>query len=92
VFQFSVDRERALSVRFFSRGGSVHGIEANQGLEFRSFARAVVADDRGEWLDHMVAAARSGAAWHHEYRVHAPDGGIAWMEARARPHQRRRLR
>ena len=52
-------------------------------MDFRSFARNVLADDRGEWLDGMVAAARSGRPWHHEYRVHAPDGGIAWMEAQA---------
>ena len=31
-------------------------------LDFRSFARAVVADDRGAWLDAMVAAARDGSA------------------------------
>ena len=52
-------------------------------MDFRSFARDVLADDRGEWLDGMVAAARSGGAWHHEYRVHADGGGIAWMEAHA---------
>ena len=78
VFQFSVDEDGALTARFFSRGG--------EHLDFRSFAREVIADDRGAWLDGMLAAARSGGAWHHEYRVHADGGGIAWMEAqRARP-------
>ena len=75
VFQFSVDDDGALAARFFSRGG--------EHLDFRSFAREVLADDRGEWLDGMLAAARSGGTWHHEYRVHADGGGIAWMEARA---------
>jgi signal transduction histidine kinase/CheY-like chemotaxis protein/HPt (histidine-containing phosphotransfer) domain-containing protein len=75
VFQFAVDADGALSARFFSRGG--------EHMDFRSFARNVLADDRGAWLDGMVGAARAGTAWHHEYRVHAEDGGVAWMEAHA---------
>ena len=75
VFHFSVDEDGALAARFFSRGG--------EHLDFRSFAREVIPDDRGAWLDGMLAAARSGGTWHHEYRVHADGGGIAWMEARA---------
>ena len=75
VFHFSVDGDGALTARFFSRGG--------EQLDFRSFAREVVADDRGAWLDGMLEAAREGSAWHHEYRVHAEGGGVAWMEASA---------
>ncbi len=81
VFQFSVDDDGALSARFFSRGGA-H-------LDFRSFAREVIPDDRGAWLDGMLDAARRGGAWHHEYRVHADGGGIAWMEAHALGQRRR---
>ncbi|WP_354698915.1 hypothetical protein DSM112329_04614 [Paraconexibacter sp. AEG42_29] len=83
VFQFHVDADDALSVRFASRDASVHGVAANQGVDFPAVARAVLADDRGAWLDSMVAAARSGDTWHHEYRIYTPTGEVAWMQAQA---------
>jgi signal transduction histidine kinase len=70
-------------VRFASRDGSVHGVAGNQDVDFPSVARAVDADDRGAWLDSMVAAARAGGPWRHEYRIHTRSGEIAWMQAQA---------
>jgi signal transduction histidine kinase/CheY-like chemotaxis protein/HPt (histidine-containing phosphotransfer) domain-containing protein len=83
VFQFHVGVDGGLSVRFASRDGSVHGVAGNEGVDFPSVARAVDADDRGAWLDSMVAAARAGGPWRHEYRIHTPSGEIAWMQAQA---------
>ncbi|MDX6719162.1 MAG: hypothetical protein QOJ63_1416, partial [Solirubrobacteraceae bacterium] len=83
VFHFHVDVDSALSVRFASRDGSVHGVAADQDVDFPAVARAVDADDRGAWLDSMVAAARAGGRWRHEYRVHTKSGEIAWMQAQA---------
>jgi signal transduction histidine kinase/CheY-like chemotaxis protein/HPt (histidine-containing phosphotransfer) domain-containing protein len=83
VFQFHVGVDGGLSVRFASRDGSVHGAAGNQDVDFPSVARAVDADDRGAWLDSMVAAARAGGPWLHEYRVHTRSGEIAWMQAQA---------
>jgi signal transduction histidine kinase/CheY-like chemotaxis protein/HPt (histidine-containing phosphotransfer) domain-containing protein len=83
VFHFHVDVDSALSVRFASRDGSVHGAAADQDVDFPAVARAVDADDRGAWLDSMVAAARAGGPWRHEYRVHTRSGQIAWMQAQA---------
>lgn len=83
VFQFHVDRDGALSVRFASRDASIHGADANEGVEFPAVAQAVLAADRGPWLDSMVAAVRSGGAWQHEYRIVAADGSIEWMRAQA---------
>jgi two-component system sensor histidine kinase EvgS len=83
VFQFHVDTDSALSVRFASRDGSVHGAAGNEDVDFPSVARAVDADDRGAWLDSMVAAARAGGPWRHEYRIHTPAGDVAWMQAQA---------
>lgn len=81
VFQFHVDADDALSVRFASRDASIHGTGSE--VEFPAVARAVLAADRGPWLDSIVAAARSGGAWEHEYRIVAPDGGVQWMRAQA---------
>lgn len=83
VFQFHVDPDAALSVRFASRDASVHGVAANQGVDFPAVSRAVLADDRGAWLDSMVAAARNGTTWRHEYRIYTPAGEVAWMQAQA---------
>ena len=83
VFQFHVDVDSALSVRFASRDGSVHGAGGNEDVDFPSVARAVDADDRGAWLDSMVAAARAGGPWRHEYRIHTRTGAVAWMQAQA---------
>lgn len=83
VFHFHVDVDSALSVRFASRDGSVRGVAADQDVDFPSVARAVDADDRGAWLDSMVAAARAGGPWRHEYRVHTRSGEVAWMQAQA---------
>ncbi|MEA2151623.1 MAG: two-component system, NarL family, sensor histidine kinase EvgS [Solirubrobacteraceae bacterium] len=83
VFQFHVDVDGGLSVRFASRDGSVHDAAGNQGVDFPSVARAVDADDRGVWLETMVAAARAGGTWNHEYRIHKRTGDIAWMQAHA---------
>jgi signal transduction histidine kinase/CheY-like chemotaxis protein/HPt (histidine-containing phosphotransfer) domain-containing protein len=83
VFQFHVDVDGGLSVRFASRDGSVHGVAGNQDVDFPSVARAVEADDRLAWLQSMVAAARAGGPWRHEYRIHKKTGEIAWMQAQA---------
>jgi signal transduction histidine kinase/CheY-like chemotaxis protein/HPt (histidine-containing phosphotransfer) domain-containing protein len=83
VFHFHVDVDGALSVRFASRDGSVHGVAADQDVDFPAVARAVDADDRGLWLDSMVVAARAGGPWRHEYRLHTRSGEIAWMQAQA---------
>jgi signal transduction histidine kinase/DNA-binding response OmpR family regulator len=83
VFQFHVGVDGGLSVRFASRDGSVHGVAGNQDVDFPSVARAVHVDDRGAWLDSMVAAARAGGPWRHEYRIHTRSGEIAWMQAQA---------
>ncbi|MEA2139512.1 MAG: two-component system, NarL family, sensor histidine kinase EvgS [Solirubrobacteraceae bacterium] len=83
VFQFHVDGDGALSVRFASRDGSVHGVSGEEDVDFPSVARAVVADDRGAWLDSMVAAARAGGPWRHEYRIHTGPNEVAWMQAQA---------
>jgi len=81
VFQFHVDIDGGLSVRFASRDGSVHGVAEE--VDFPSVARAVDADDRGAWIDSMVAAAQQGGPWHHEYRIHTADGELRWMQAQA---------
>jgi signal transduction histidine kinase/CheY-like chemotaxis protein/HPt (histidine-containing phosphotransfer) domain-containing protein len=83
VFQFHVDVDGGLSVRFASRDGSVHGVAGNQDVDFPSVARAVEADDRLDWLQSMVAAARAGGPWRHEYRIHKKTGEVAWMQAQA---------
>jgi signal transduction histidine kinase/CheY-like chemotaxis protein/HPt (histidine-containing phosphotransfer) domain-containing protein len=83
VFHFHVGVDGGLSVRFASRDGSVHDVSNNEGVDFPSVARAVDADDRGVWLDTMVAAARAGGAWNHEYRIHKRTGQVAWMQAHA---------
>ncbi|HEX4362946.1 MAG TPA: ATP-binding protein [Solirubrobacteraceae bacterium] len=83
VFQFHVDVDGGLSVRFASRDGSVHGVAGNQDVDFPSVARAVEADDRLAWLQSMVAAARAGGPWRHEYRIHKKTGEVAWMQAQA---------
>lgn len=81
VFQFHVDADDALSVRFASRDASIHGTGAE--VEFPAVARAVVAADRGAWLDSIVAAARAGGAWEHEYRIVGAAGEVQWMRAQA---------
>lgn len=81
VFQFHVDPDGALSVRFASRDASIHGTDAE--VEFPAVARAVLAADRGPWLDSIVRAARSGGAWEHEYRILGVDGAVKWMRAQA---------
>jgi signal transduction histidine kinase/CheY-like chemotaxis protein/HPt (histidine-containing phosphotransfer) domain-containing protein len=83
VFQFHVDVDGALSVRFASRDNSVHGVTGDEDVDFPSVARAVVADDRGAWLDSMVAAARAGGPWQHEYRIRTGPSEVAWMQAQA---------
>jgi signal transduction histidine kinase/CheY-like chemotaxis protein/HPt (histidine-containing phosphotransfer) domain-containing protein/HAMP domain-containing protein len=83
VFHFHVDRDSALSVRFASRDSSVHGVGADAGVDFPAVARAVLAEDRGGWLDSLVAAARAGGTWEREYRIHGPDGGVAWVHGHA---------
>ena len=83
VFQFHVDADGGLSVRFASRDGSVHGATDNEEVDFPSVARAVDADDRGAWIDSMVAVARAGGPWRHEYRIHASPGEVRWMQAQA---------
>ena len=82
VFQFSVDADGALTARFFSRGG--------EHVDFRSFAaQASSPTTAATGSTAMLEAAHDGGAWHHEYRVHAERGGIAWMEAQALPPPRR---
>ncbi|MDO9407100.1 ATP-binding protein [Patulibacter sp.] len=83
VFQFHVDRHDALSVRFASRDSSVHGIPTEDGVHFPAVARAVLPDDRGSWLDSLVAARRAGDTWQREYRIATPDGRTAWMHGHA---------
>jgi signal transduction histidine kinase/DNA-binding NarL/FixJ family response regulator len=83
VFQFHVDGDGGLSVRFASRDGSVHGVSDNEEVDFPSVAQAVDADDRGAWIDSMVAAARAGGPWHHEYRIRTCEGELRWMQAQA---------
>lgn len=83
VFQFHVDADGAFSVRFASRNGSIHRDDHDRESDFPGMAGAVLPEDRGAWLDSMLAAARSGAAWQHEYRIRAPDGSIAWMQGQA---------
>lgn len=81
VFQFHVDPDGAVSVRFASRDASIHGTDAE--VEFPAVARAVLAADRGAWLDSIVRAARSGGAWEHEYRILGALGEVRWMRAQA---------
>ncbi len=83
VFQFHVGVDGGLSVRFASRDGSVHGVYENEEVDFPSVSRAVDADDRGAWIDSMVAAARAGGPWRHEYRIHTRAGEVRWMQAQA---------
>ncbi|WP_320670592.1 hybrid sensor histidine kinase/response regulator [Patulibacter defluvii] len=83
VFQFHVDVDGGLSVRFASRDASIHGADANEGVEFPAVAQAVLPADRGAWLDSMVAAVRASGSWRHEYRILAEDGTVKWMRAQA---------
>jgi len=83
VFQFHVDREGGFSVRFASRHGNIHRLDRNPGVDFPGMARVVLPEDRGAWLDSMLAAARDGAPWQREYRIAAADGSIAWMQGQA---------
>jgi two-component system sensor histidine kinase EvgS len=83
VFQFHVGVDGGLSVRFASRDGSVHGVSDNEEVDFPSVSRAVDADDRGAWIDSMVAAARRGGPWRHEYRIHTRGGEVRWMQGQA---------
>lgn len=81
VFQFHVGADAAVSVRFASRDTSIHGTDG--AVEFAAVSQAVLAEDRGAWLDSIVRAARLGGAWQHEYRIVAPDGTVKWMRAQA---------
>ncbi|MEV4423713.1 ATP-binding protein, partial [Patulibacter sp. NPDC049589] len=84
VFQFHVDGDRALSVRFASRDSSVHGVGSDDGVDFPAVSRAVLAEDRGAWLDSLVsAAAHDGGTWEHEYRIRTPEGDVAWVHGHA---------
>ena len=83
VFQFHVGVDGGLSVRFASRDGSVHGVSDNEEVDFPSVARAVDADDRGAWIDSMVAAARRGGPWRHEYRIRTYAGEVRWKQGQA---------
>ena len=83
VFQFHVGVDGGLSVRFASRDGSVHGVSDHEEVDFPSVARAVDADDRGAWIDSMVAVARAGGPWRHEYRIRTRAGEVRWMQAQA---------
>lgn len=83
VFQFHVDADGAFSVRFASRNGSIHRVDGNQDVDFPGMARAVLPEDRGGWLDSMLAAARTGGTWQREYRIIGPDGDIRWMQGQA---------
>ena len=83
VFHFHVDQHQALSVRFASRDASVHGVGIDDDVDFPVVARAVLPEDRGAWVDSLLAAAREGEAWDHEYRIVAPDGRVAWMHGHA---------
>jgi signal transduction histidine kinase/CheY-like chemotaxis protein/HPt (histidine-containing phosphotransfer) domain-containing protein/HAMP domain-containing protein len=83
VFHFHVDRDAALSVRFASRDASVHGISGDEGVDFPAVARAVLPEDRGAWLDSLLAARTHDGTWEHEYRIRTPDGRTAWMHGHA---------
>lgn len=81
VFQFHVGRDDAVSVRFASRDASIHGTDG--AVEFVAVSQAVLAADRGPWLDSILGSARRGGVWQHEYRIVAADGTIKWMRAQA---------
>jgi HAMP domain-containing protein len=83
VFQFHIDADGGFNVRFTSRHGSIHRLARNQDGDFPGMARVVLPEDRGGWLDTMLSAARSGRPWAHEYRIHTPDGEVAWMQGQA---------
>ena len=83
VFQFHIDADGGFNVRFTSRHGSIHRLARNQDGDFPGMARVVLPEDRGGWLDTMLNAARSGRPWAHEYRIHTPDGEVAWMQGQA---------
>ena len=83
VFQFHIDADGGFNVRFTSRHGSIHRLARNQDGDFPGMARVVLPEDRGGWLDTMLSAARSGRPWAHEYRIHTPDGAVAWMQGQA---------
>jgi len=83
VFQFHIDADGGFNVRFTSRHGSIHRLARNQDGDFPGMARVVLPEDRGGWLDTMLTAARSGRPWAHEYRIHTPDGAVAWMQGQA---------
>ncbi|MFA4927177.1 MAG: ATP-binding protein [Patulibacter sp.] len=81
VFQFHVGADGAVAVRFASRDASIHGTDGE--VEFAAVSRAVLAGDRGAWLDSILRAARNGGAWQHEYRIASTDGTVKWMRAQA---------
>ena len=83
VFQFHIGADGGFNVRFTSRHGSIHRLARNQDGDFPGMARVVLPEDRGGWLDTMLSAARSGRPWAHEYRIHTPDGEVAWMQGQA---------
>jgi two-component system, NarL family, sensor histidine kinase EvgS len=83
VFQFHIDADGGFNVRFTSRHGSIHRLARNQDGDFPGMARVVLPEDRGGWLDTMLSAARSGRPWAHEYRIHTPEGEVAWMQGQA---------
>ncbi|HEX5923035.1 MAG TPA: ATP-binding protein [Baekduia sp.] len=83
VFQFHIDADGGFNVRFTSRHGSIHRLARNQDGDFPGMARVVLPEDRGGWLDTMLTAARSGRPWAHEYRIHTPEGEVAWMQGQA---------
>lgn len=83
VFQFHIDADGGFNVRFTSRHGSIHRLARNQDGDFPGMARVVLPEDRGGWLDTMLRAARSGRPWAHEYRIHTPEGEVAWMQGQA---------
>jgi signal transduction histidine kinase/HPt (histidine-containing phosphotransfer) domain-containing protein/FixJ family two-component response regulator/HAMP domain-containing protein len=83
VFQFHIDVDGGFNVRFTSRHGSIHRPARNQDGDFPGMSRVVLPEDRGGWLDTMLTAARSGRPWAHEYRIHTPEGGVAWMQGQA---------
>jgi signal transduction histidine kinase/CheY-like chemotaxis protein/HPt (histidine-containing phosphotransfer) domain-containing protein len=83
VFQFHIGADGDFNVRFTSRHGSIHRLARNQDGDFPGMARVVLPEDRGGWLDTMLSAARSGRPWAHEYRIHTPDGEVAWMQGQA---------
>jgi two-component system sensor histidine kinase EvgS len=83
VFQFHVDGDGAFSVRFASRHGNIHRVDQNSGVDFAGVARAVLPEDRGPWLDSMLAATRAGGPWQLEYRILDADGEVAWMQGQS---------